>query len=183
MADYRVRYRREEIGPAYRGWLHFGFTSAVSLGVILLSISRLEGVGALEWLTIPLVLLYANLAEYLGHRGPMHRPVRGLKLIYQRHAKQHHRFFTDQAMAFDSARDFEDFLAHLRRQHARKRLLDVVDEVVDDVVVPQVHALFHDQAPRRVVRAHVEAEHHRLGGHREVDIRLGDTADAAGDDA
>ena len=110
MADYRVRYRREEIGPAYRGWLHFGFTSAVSLGVILLSISRLEGVGALEWLTIPLVLLYANLAEYLGHRGPMHRPVRGLKLIYQRHAKQHHRFFTDQAMAFDSARDFKAVL-------------------------------------------------------------------------
>ena len=61
-----MRYRREEIGPAYRGWLHFGFTSAVSLGVILLSISRLEGVGALEWLTIPLVLLYANLAEYLA---------------------------------------------------------------------------------------------------------------------
>jgi hypothetical protein len=110
VADYRARFRREEIGPAYRGWLHFGFTSVVSLGVILLSISRLEGVGALEWLTVPLVLLYANLAEYLGHRGPMHRPVRGLKLIYQRHAKQHHRFFTDQAMAFDGTRDFKAVL-------------------------------------------------------------------------
>ena len=56
------------------------------------------------------MLLYANLAEYLGHRGPMHRPVRGLKLLYERHAKQHHRFFTDQAMAFDSSRDFKAVL-------------------------------------------------------------------------
>ena len=65
---------------------------------------------ALEWLTVPLVLIYANLAEYAGHRGPMHRPVRGLKLIYERHAKQHHRFFTDQAMAFESSREFKAVL-------------------------------------------------------------------------
>ena len=82
----------------------------MSIGVIALCIWRLESVAALEWLTVPLVLLFANLAEYVGHRGPMHRPVRGLKLVYERHAKQHHRFFTDQAMAFESSRDFKAVL-------------------------------------------------------------------------
>ena len=82
----------------------------MSIGVIALCIWRLDAVTALEWLTVPLVLLYANLAEYVGHRGPMHHPVRGLKLVYERHAKQHHRFFTDQAMAFESSRDFKAVL-------------------------------------------------------------------------
>ena len=82
----------------------------MSIGVIVLCIWQLEAVTALEWLTVPLVLLYANLAEYVGHRGPMHHPVRGLKLVYERHAKQHHRFFTDQAMAFESSRDFKAVL-------------------------------------------------------------------------
>ena len=94
IARYRAKYRSEEIGRGYRGWLHFGFTSAVSIGVIVLSLSRLDGVSAAEWLTVPLVLLYANLVEYLGHRGPMHRPVRGL----------------NRAMAFDSSRDFKAVL-------------------------------------------------------------------------
>ncbi len=110
IARYRGRYRSEEIGRAYRGWLHLAFTSAVSIGVILLCIWQLDAVTALEWLTVPLVVLYSNLAEYVGHRGPMHRPVRGLKLVYERHAKQHHRFFTDRAMAFESSRDFKAVL-------------------------------------------------------------------------
>jgi hypothetical protein len=110
IARYRARYRSEEIGRAYRGRLHLAFTRAVSIGVILLCIWQLDAVTALEWLTVPLALLYANLAEYVGHRGPMHRPVRGLKLVYERHAKQHHRFFTDRAMAFESSRDFKAVL-------------------------------------------------------------------------
>ncbi len=59
---------------------------------------------------MPVVFIYANLVEYLGHRGPMHHPVRGLRLVYHRHTKQHHRFFTDRNMTFDSSRDFKAVL-------------------------------------------------------------------------
>ena len=52
----------------------------------------------------PLAMSYANLAEYLGHRYPMHRPWRGLGLVYRRHAAQHHRFFSDEAMPIDGLR-------------------------------------------------------------------------------
>ena len=108
--DYRVAYRREHVGPRYRGELHLAFTSVVCLAVIAGCLWALEGVRPLEWLTVPLTFLYANLVEYVGHRGPMHRPLRGLRLVYERHARQHHRFFTDRGMEYDGPRDYKAVL-------------------------------------------------------------------------
>jgi hypothetical protein len=110
VAAFREQYRREEIGRRYSGWAHFGFTSGVCLAVVAFAALQVEQPSPLEWLTVPIVFLYANLVEYLGHRGPMHHPVRGLGLLYRRHAKQHHRFFTDEDMAFDDSRDFKAVL-------------------------------------------------------------------------
>jgi hypothetical protein len=59
---------------------------------------------------VPLGLFYANLAEYLGHRFPMHRPYPGLGIVYKRHSGQHHRFFTDQAMPIDGIGDLRAVL-------------------------------------------------------------------------
>jgi hypothetical protein len=70
----------------------------------------LENVQAWQWMTIPMTFLYANLIEFLGHKGPMHYPKKYLKIIYQRHAKQHHIFFTDKHMPFDETRDFRAVL-------------------------------------------------------------------------
>ena len=64
----------------------------------------------LEWLAVPVTFLYANLVEYWGHRVPMHRPVRGLKILYRRHAGQHHRFFTNEEMTYRDSRDFKAVL-------------------------------------------------------------------------
>jgi hypothetical protein len=110
VARFRDAYRRDEIGERYSGWRHFAFTSMVSLATVVICLAQLEGVTPMEWLTVPIVFLYANGVEYLGHRGPMHHPVRGLRLLYVRHTKQHHRFFTHQAMAFDDSRDFKAVL-------------------------------------------------------------------------
>jgi hypothetical protein len=52
----------------------------------------------------------ANLSEYLGHRGPMHRKTRFLEAIFERHAVQHHSFFTDEAGSYDSSQDFKAVL-------------------------------------------------------------------------
>jgi len=70
----------------------------------------LESISPLEWLTIPLTFLYANLSEYLGHRGPMHHKTRFLGLLFERHSIEHHAFFTDQATTFDSSQDFKAVL-------------------------------------------------------------------------
>ena len=108
--EFRERYRRLHIGPRYRGRLHFAFTGVVCLGVITACILQLRDVTPLEWLAIPLTFLYANVVEYFGHCGPMHHPRRGLRLVFERHAQQHHRFFTDDRMQLDSTRDFKAVL-------------------------------------------------------------------------
>jgi hypothetical protein len=37
----------------------------------------------------------------------MHRRARGLGRVYERHTLQHHRFFTHEAIGFESSRDFK----------------------------------------------------------------------------
>lgn len=106
VAKFRTEYRRTEPGRYYVGWAHFAFTSLGSLSVIAFALSRLSGVRPLEWLAVPASFLLANVAEYFGHRGPMHHRTKGLGLVYRRHTQQHHHFFTHEAMAFESSHDF-----------------------------------------------------------------------------
>jgi Fatty acid hydroxylase superfamily len=106
VATFRTGYRAR-MGRLYRGEAHLAFTSLASLGVIFFALSRLSDVRPWEWLLVPLTFLVANAAEYFGHRGPMHRPARGLRLVYRRHTQEHHHFFTHDAMAFESRRDFK----------------------------------------------------------------------------
>jgi hypothetical protein len=102
---FREEYRRKYVGPRYSGRAHFAFTSLGALAAIGFSLSRLDAVRPLEWLTVPAVFLLGNVVEFLGHRGPMHHRRRGLRLLFQRHTEQHHRFFTHEALAYESARD------------------------------------------------------------------------------
>jgi hypothetical protein len=110
VGEYRSEYRSQHIGHSYRGPLHFGFTITVCIVVIGLAIAGLENVMPWEWAAIPVTFLYANLVEYFGHKGPMHHPRPGLRIIYERHVRQHHRFFRDDAMAFEGSSDFKAVL-------------------------------------------------------------------------
>ncbi|MDR3416344.1 MAG: sterol desaturase family protein [Nevskia sp.] len=107
---FRERYRREQIGPRYNGLAHLCFTSLSCLAVIAFCASRLQAVQWWEWLTVPTTFFFANLVEHAGHRGPMHHPRKGLRLVYERHSGQHHRFFTPQRMDLESTRDFKAVL-------------------------------------------------------------------------
>jgi len=106
----RNSFRKRRIGPRYSGPLHLATTISVSVLVALLSAAQLDDVRPLEWLTIPLTFLYANLSEYLGHRGPMHHKTRFLKKLFERHSIEHHSFFTDKAPTFDSSKDYKAVL-------------------------------------------------------------------------
>lgn len=104
---FREAYRAAEVGPGYRGWLHFATTSVVSLAVVGFAASRVHAASALEWVTVPATFLFANFVEWAGHRGPMHHPRRPLEVLFQRHTREHHRFFTHEAMTYASSRDFK----------------------------------------------------------------------------
>ena len=108
--DYRGEYRRQFIRPGYRGLNHLALIVAICVSVCVFSVLSLREVGPLEWLAVPLTFLYANLAEYLGHRFVMHRRRPLLGLVYERHTRQHHRFFTDQAMQMEGLNDLRAIL-------------------------------------------------------------------------
>jgi hypothetical protein len=107
---YREHYRATEIPAGYDGRGHLLFTFGGGTLALVACLLMLRDVRPLEWLAVPLALVYANLAEYIGHRFPMHRPYRGLGLVYKRHAGQHHRFFTHEAMPFGGRRDLRAVL-------------------------------------------------------------------------
>jgi hypothetical protein len=107
---FRTEYRRREIGARYSGWGHFALTTTGSIAAVVFAATQVRDVRPLEWLAIPAAFFIANAGEYLGHRGPMHHPRRGLGILYQRHTRQHHRFFTHDAMACTSSRDFKMIL-------------------------------------------------------------------------
>jgi len=109
-AAYRREYRAEHVPPGYSGRMHFALILGFVALVTGIGVWRLDAVRPLEWLAVPLTFLYANLAEYLGHRFVMHRRRPGLGLIYERHALQHHRFFTHRDMQYDSTDDFRAVL-------------------------------------------------------------------------
>ncbi len=110
LTEFRARFHEKETPGWYSGWAHFLLTTGTSVAAISWAVSALDPVQPLEWLTIPLTFIYATLAEYFGHRGPMHHPRKGLRLIYHRHTRQHHRFFTHEHMNYESSRDFKAVL-------------------------------------------------------------------------
>jgi hypothetical protein len=107
VAEFREKYRATEIGARYTGWGHFAFTSTVSLAIIVWAALGVKDVSALEWLTVPITFLFANWAEWSGHKGTMHVPRKLFGLIYKRHTLQHHHFFTHDSMSYESSRDFK----------------------------------------------------------------------------
>ncbi len=103
---FREEYRAAHIGGWYRGWAHFTFTTLGCLLAIGVSIARVHDIVWHQWLAIPLTFLFANAVEYAGHRYVMHLPRPGLGVVFRRHTLQHHHFYTHDAMAAESARDF-----------------------------------------------------------------------------
>jgi len=104
--QFREHYREKYQPKNYSGVVHFCSSMGFAVSVFIIALSQLSDVSVYEWLTIPITFIYANFVEYLVHRFPMHRPFKRIKVLFRRHARQHHRFFTDKAMQFDSSNDF-----------------------------------------------------------------------------
>lgn len=106
----RAAFHERHASKYYSGPLHLATTVGISLLVATWSAMLLDNVTPLEWATIPLTFLYANLSEYLGHRGPMHHKTRFLSGVFKRHSIEHHSFFTHEAATFDSSQDYKAVL-------------------------------------------------------------------------
>ena len=108
LADFRAEYRAS-ISKFYRGEFH---------ALAVFSIGALALVGAVAYWGLPSVkdlpttfgvvvvhVVVANFIIYFVHRHLGHHLRAFARLFYQRHAKEHHRFFSPAAIAWESARD------------------------------------------------------------------------------
>jgi len=104
-AAFRAEYR-SGISLWYSGLGHVLVVGALGLATIWYCARNVERPSPLEWLLVPAALLASNLFEYSVHRFVMHRPVKGLMVLYRHHTLAHHRFFTNHEPRIDTTRDF-----------------------------------------------------------------------------
>jgi hypothetical protein len=94
----------------YSGTVHLLLTVGASLVVVVYCLLQLKNLRPVEWLTIPVTFLYANITEYVAHRGPMHQRFRGLRMVFKDHTLEHHHYFTSEWMELDGMRDLAAIL-------------------------------------------------------------------------
>jgi hypothetical protein len=105
MTKFRAIYRKD-ISASYNGWLHMVSVLLVGIGVVGYSLSQLLDASLWEWLVFPLTMLVVNFAEYYAHRWLGHRKTKYGKLFYSRHTGDHHSFFLEHSMNYQSVRDW-----------------------------------------------------------------------------
>jgi Fatty acid hydroxylase superfamily len=106
---FRARYRAG-IHRLYNPWLHGGFVllyGAMCIGLFWRTLDHLQ---PLEWLTVPLALVFFNFGIYTVHKQLGHRKRPLARMFYARHTGDHHSFFAPGAMTYDSVRDWRVIL-------------------------------------------------------------------------
>ena len=106
VATFRAQFREKYISPRYNGVAQFLFTSTVSLTIVAWCAATVRAPRWWELLTVPAAFLFANFVEYRAHRGVMHHRTPPFQLVFERHTPSHHGFYTHDAMAADSPRDY-----------------------------------------------------------------------------
>jgi hypothetical protein len=109
VAPFRARYRAA-ISPRYNAWLHGGFVLAWGVATLWFFWRQVADPSALAWLAVPAALLFCNWGEYRIHQRLGHTKTRLGKLFYQRHTGDHHSFFAEGNMHWESARDWRVIL-------------------------------------------------------------------------
>jgi hypothetical protein len=104
-AAFRTEFRTR-IAPAYAGWVHVAIIYALGTAAIWYCARQITQPSWCEFTVVPVAFCIANAFEWWIHRYVMHRPVKGLMGIYNRHTLAHHQFFTNVEPTIDNTRDF-----------------------------------------------------------------------------
>jgi sterol desaturase/sphingolipid hydroxylase (fatty acid hydroxylase superfamily) len=89
----------------YSPWLHLGATLSIGVVVLAAAIPRIHSPAFWEWLAVPAMFLVANAGEWRAHRSLLHRRVKPLQALYDRHTPEHHMVFGYDDMAIREWRE------------------------------------------------------------------------------
>ena len=103
--DAARRAMLAKIPPRYSGRAHWVYINVTTVAGIGLCLAMLENTAWWEWLCIPGFFVFANVFEWWIHRGAMHHPTPGMRILYERHTLQHHVFYPADDMAFRDSRE------------------------------------------------------------------------------
>ncbi|MCA9655029.1 MAG: hypothetical protein H6712_27360 [Myxococcales bacterium] len=98
------RQRRE---PGRRGAVQLVIVILAPLIPAVLAIASLRRFGPTEALVVLAGLLVSTSFVYFGHRFPMHRPWRGLEIVYEMHTRCHHMLFDERHTRIASIDDVD----------------------------------------------------------------------------
>jgi hypothetical protein len=106
---FRQRYA-DQTPWWYRGEMHLAFMLLVTGGTIAYCWAHIENAKAWEWLLILPIALFGNWCEWAAHRYILHRPVKGLEMVYKRHCTVHHQFFTNHDLTYKGQKEWRALL-------------------------------------------------------------------------
>jgi len=103
---FRSQYQAG-ISPYYHGVLHGLFVFGLGISLIMLALAQVQAAGW-AWLGVPATLLFANVNEWYVHKNRLHKrgKSRLLQLIWYRHTREHHHYFTHEEMRVASTREY-----------------------------------------------------------------------------
>lgn len=95
-----------KIPASYSPAAHFLVPGALGIGVLAASVWMIEGVRAVEWLTIPITIFLGFGFEWRIHRSMLHERLPLAGTLYVRHELHHHVIYTCDDMTMRSSREW-----------------------------------------------------------------------------
>jgi hypothetical protein len=93
------------IPPWYSPTLHVLGPAVIGLAIAAFALSRISDLRGWQLAFVPLFLVVGNAVEWHAHKGLLHRRVRPLEVLYERHTPQHHAIYVTEQMAIKSYRE------------------------------------------------------------------------------
>lgn len=106
---FRERYRAG-ISDWYNPWWHGAFVMVYAALWLTFFWQKIDALDGVEWLALPLSLVFFNWGEYSVHRHFGHFKKPAGALFYKRHTGDHHSFFVEEQMPFEQSRDWRVIL-------------------------------------------------------------------------
>lgn len=103
---YREWYQREKRPRFYHPYLHLGFNLGILMALITAHFILVENWNFYSVILLAGIFLLGNFTVWFVHKYPLHRRIRFWSFPYDAHTVEHHRYFTADAITYDSHQDY-----------------------------------------------------------------------------
>lgn len=96
-----------QIPESYNPWLHLAGTAGVALVCMIVGAMMVRNPTPMELLTVPVLFLLANVAEWRAHKTLLHKRIWPFYALYDQHTPMHHVMFDYHHMQIHSTRELK----------------------------------------------------------------------------